>query len=114
MRRRIIAFTIAVIGLTFISAGPPASATPPSPSFDPVSCTVGGDTVVSWKHAHVNSLDLVWYNSAGGQVAIGEAQPNGVKFSTTTPPGVDVGGRVEVNVSLNDGTGAKLRPASCS
>jgi hypothetical protein len=114
MRRCIIAFTIAVIGLTVVSAGPPASAGPPSPSFDPVSCTVSGDTVVSWKHAHVNSLELNWYNSAGGQVAIGEAQPHGMKFSTTTPPAVDVGGRVEVRVSFNDGTGAKLQPASCT
>jgi hypothetical protein len=113
MRRSIIAFTIAVIGLTVVSAGTPASAAPPQPSFNPVSCTVGGDTVVSWKHAHVTSLELDWYNSAGGLVAIGQAQPHGMKFSTPTPPAVDVGGRVDVSV-VYVGGGARLQPASCT
>jgi hypothetical protein len=113
MRQRILAFTMLVIGLTVVSAGTPASATPPPPTFD-VSCAVGGDTVVSWKHVRVVSLDVDWFNAAGQPVAIGEGQPHGLKFSTPTPPGVDAGGSVDVTVAFSDGTGAKLAPVSCT
>jgi hypothetical protein len=69
---------------------------------------------VSWKHAHVSSLHLDWYDSTGNPAGIGDGQPNGSKFSTLTPPGVDAGGSVQVDVTFNDGTGAKLQPASCT
>jgi hypothetical protein len=113
MRRCTMAFTVAAIGLAVVSAGMPASAAPPSASFNR-SCTVGGDTVVSWKHAHVISLDLAWFDSDGVPVATGQARPHGLKFSTPTPAGVDVGGSVEVGLDFHDGTGARLQPATCT
>jgi hypothetical protein len=114
MRRRIVAFTMLVMGLAVVSTGTQASATPPQPEFNRPVCAVGGETVVSWKHVHVVSLDIDWKNSAGGVVAQGRnLQPKGMNFSTQTPPGVDVGGSVEVTVFFRDGA-ARLAPASCT
>lgn len=111
MRQYTVALTVALLSLTVLASS--AWAAPPSPSFS-VSCAVAGETVVTWKHVRVTSLDIDWYDSAGNHRATGrDIATRGREFSTMTPPQVDSGGRVEVLVRFHDG-GAKLAPVVCS
>lgn len=112
MLRSTATIILAVIALTVVAENK-AFAAPPAPSFE-VSCSVGANTTVSWKHVRVSALQFEWKNSTGEVVAVGETVPHGTKFSTLTPLRVDAGGSFAVTLSFNDGTGAKLEPVMCT
>src|SRR5438046_2083479 len=116
MRRCMMVIAILVMGLTVVSGGTRASAAPQPPSFSPVTCAAGGDTVVSWTRGHVTTLRLDWYDSSGTFVHTEVTQEHLVSpFVTQTPAGVDIGGSVEVTAYFKGSpSGAKLAPATCS
>jgi len=111
MRRCILAITIALIAVT-LAAGVPASAAPPSPSVQ-VSCTVGGNTLVSWTHLHVTQILANWSDSTGTVVDMGTFGTHRSPFTFPTPPRVDVGGTVVVTLIVGS-IGARRPPTPCT
>lgn len=114
MRLRILAFTLLCAGFNVVSAASPASAEAPDPTFS-ISCTVGGETVLSWKHVRLTEVRLNWYNAAGSLV--GQAintNPRGLRLSLLTPTTVDDGGRVEAILLFVGGGGVELAPTTCT
>jgi hypothetical protein len=105
MRRFVLAFMIG-IGIAVVSGGSGVLAAPPDPSFDIVSCAVGGDTVISWKHARVNQIELSWKDSSGAVVrdAIAIPSPKGSRLAVETPLNVVAGDHVEALISFTGGT----------
>lgn len=115
MRLRILAFTLLCVGLNVVSVAKPASADQPDPSVGIVSCVVGGETVLSWKHARVEQIQLNWYDASGALRAITTSDnPRGSRLSLTTPSVVDDGGSVDGMVFFAGGLGAQLAPFPCS
>jgi hypothetical protein len=116
MRNLVIALLIAAIASVTVSTS--SLAARPDPTFN-VSCTVGGDTVVSWKGVQIDSIHIEWFNSSGTQLATGNvASPHGTKYSASTPSTMDAGGTVEVIVvftrPINGADSARLQPATCT
>jgi hypothetical protein len=116
--RVFIAFFIAAVALTVAANATPSLAGRPDPSFN-VSCTVGGETVLSWKGVHLAQVDIEWRNSSDVSVgSMSDTSPPRKQLSVPTPPNMDVGGIADVRVvftrPINGAGGAHLLPATCS
>jgi hypothetical protein len=114
MRARILALTLLSLGLSVVSPLNSTVAAAPDPSFS-ISCTAGGETLLSWKHVRVTEIRLNWFNSSGALVAQTINQsPRGSRLSLTTPTPVDDGGRVEATLFFVGGGGVELQPTACT
>jgi hypothetical protein len=114
MRARTLAFTLLGCGLGLVSTVNTTVAEAPDPTFS-LSCTAGGETVLSWKHVRVTQISLDWFNSSGALVAQTiSTNPRGLRLSLPTPAPVDDGGRVEATLFFADGGGARLAPTACT
>ena len=113
MRLRILAFTLLCVGLNVVSDARPASADQPDPTFS-ISCTVGGETALSWKHVRVTEVRLAWYDAAGNLEVQSVQHPRGPRLTLLTPTTVDDGGRVEATLLFAGGGGAELAPTTCT
>ncbi len=114
MRLRTIACAAALAGSSAVGfAAIPASAAASFPAVT-VTCSLSGDTVVSWTHGgHVASLDINWYNSADQAVAQSIVVPKGFQYSAPTP-NVGAGGYVQVTANLSSGISGRKPNQPCS
>ena len=67
-------------------AAPGTAAAAPKPSYD-VTCAVGVQTVVNWRHAKVTAITFTWLAPAGTGVTF---EPMTVPVSTKKPRGFAV------------------------